>query len=76
MLSRLIEPKITREIAPQALEVFESGQASIKPVVLYMFNCAFWRVSNSMNGNFIDTVNMSRISEDIYLEVRMLQEEL
>ena len=40
-----------------------------------MFNTAF-HYANSMTGNFIDIVNMSRISEDIYLEVRMLQEEL
>jgi hypothetical protein len=48
---------------------------SIKAGYLYIFNTAFSRVA-SIRNQFIDDINFSRISEDTYLEVKMLKEEL
>lgn len=62
--------------SPEVLELFESGQGCIKPSNLYLFNSAFCRAANAYEGTFLDTVNMSRVSEDVFLEVRMLQEKL
>ena len=41
-----------------------------------MFNQSFSRVANKCKTGFIDTLNYTRISEDTYLEVKMLWDEL
>jgi len=75
LLLRLVEPKLVPFSSPESLEFFVTDQSCIKADYLYIFNNAFSRVSNIRN-QFIDDVNFSRISEDTYLEVKMLKEEL
>ena len=75
LLVRLIEPKIEPQSSPESLIFFETDQACLKPGYLYVFNSSFARIANR-NGSLIDSVNFSRISEDKYLEVKMLKEEL
>ena len=47
----------------------------MKPKVLYLLSNACGRVASRL-GTLIDGVNLSRISEDVYLEVKMLRQEL
>ena len=41
-----------------------------------MLNESFCRAANKSKNGFIDTLNFTRISEDTYLEIKMLWDEL
>ena len=72
---RLVEPKVVRNGAPQSLDFFESEQECIKAGYLYIFNNAFNQSAYKSDG-FLSQLNLSRISEDVYLEVKTRKEEL
>lgn len=72
---RLVEPKIRPQSSPESLEFFVTDQGCIKANYLYIFNNALTRASNTIDS-FLDAVNFNCISEDTYLEVKMLKEEL
>ena len=76
VITRLAEPKLVPNSSPESLLIFEHEQACIKPNFLYMFNESFGRAANKCKTGFIDTLNYTRISEDNYLEVKMLWDEL
>ncbi len=72
LITRLAEPKLQPNTSPESLLIFEPEQACIKPNFLYMLNEAYGRAANKCKTGFIDTLNFTRISEDTYLEVKML----
>lgn len=75
LLTRLIEPKIRPQSSPESLIFFETDQSCMKPGYLFLFNNSFGSIANKL-GNLVDGVNFNRITEDNYLEVKMLMREL
>ena len=73
---RLVEPKVIRNGAPQSLEFFVSEQECLKAGYLYIFNNAFNMAAYRSDFGFLSQLNLSRVSEDVYLEVKTRKEEL
>ena len=71
----MVEPKITPQSSPESHTFFETDQYCLKPGYLYLFNSSCVRAVSNWN-TLLSAVNFSRISEEIYLEVKMLKEEL